>query len=261
MRATTSSAAERPAERRPRSDGAEARKHLLLSALRLFSQKGFADTSTREIAQAAGTNIASISYYFGDKAGLYRAVFAEPMGMPCDDIGRFLPEDLSLRQSMEGFIASFLEPIKQGDLAQQLTRLHFREMLEPTGLWAEQIEGHIKPAHAALVQVLCRHLELKKADDDVHRLAFSITGLAMQIFVTRDVIEAIRPELLGHSRAIETWASRMADFAEAMVEADRARRSASATRNKTAKPSAPRAALARDEPGNPKRAKPVKKVN
>ena len=46
----------------------------------LFAQQGFAKTSTREIAEAAGTNIAAISYYFGDKAGLYRAVFFEPQG-------------------------------------------------------------------------------------------------------------------------------------------------------------------------------------
>src|SRR4051812_38465331 len=66
--------------RKQRSDGAEARERLLHTALKLFAEKGFSKTSTREIAQAAGANIASISYYFGDKAGLYRAVYTEPLG-------------------------------------------------------------------------------------------------------------------------------------------------------------------------------------
>ena len=211
--------------RKQRSDGAEARGHLLLCALRLFAEKGFGKTSTREIAQAAGANIASISYYFGDKAGLYRAVFAEPLGKPCDDISRYQPAHLTLRQAMEGFIGGFLEPLKQGDLAQQLTRLHFREMLEPTGLWAEQIQSNIKPAHAALVEVLSRHLGVTKADDDVHRLAFSITGLAMQMFITRDVIEAVRPRLIATPKAIDLWAARLVDFSEAMVALELARRS------------------------------------
>lgn len=210
--------------RRQRSDGAEARAHLLLSALQLFAEKGFSKTSTREIAHAAGANIAAISYYFGDKAGLYRAVFTEPLGKPCDDIARYLPAHLTLRQSLEGFIAGFLEPLKQGDLAQQFTRLHFREMLEPTGLWAEQVDSTIKPAHAALVEVLARHLGVTEPDDDVHRLAFSITGLAMQMFITRDVIDAVRPQLMDTPRAIDLWASRLADFAEAMVAVDLARR-------------------------------------
>ena len=54
-----------------RADGAEAPAQLLLSALKLFAEKGFAKTSTREMAQAAGANLAAISDYFGDKAGLY----------------------------------------------------------------------------------------------------------------------------------------------------------------------------------------------
>ncbi|MBF9647544.1 TetR family transcriptional regulator, partial [Streptococcus pseudopneumoniae] len=54
-----------------RQDGEQSRERLLRVALALFAQKGFEKTSTREIAEAAHTNIASISYYFGDKAGLY----------------------------------------------------------------------------------------------------------------------------------------------------------------------------------------------
>jgi AcrR family transcriptional regulator len=202
-----------------------------LSALRLFAEKGFAKTSTRDIAQAAGANVAAISYYFGDKAGLYRSVFTEPLGA-CDDMSRYQPAHLSLRQALEGFIAGFLEPLKQGDLAQQLTRLHFREMLEPTGLWDEQIKLQIKPAHAALVEVLARHLGVTKIDDDLHRLAFSITGLAMQVFISRDVIENVRPQLIATSRGIDLWAVRLADFAEAMIAVESARRTQSVSDKK-----------------------------
>lgn len=213
-----------PETRKQRSDGAEARAQLLLAALRLFAEKGFAKTSTREIALAAGANIAAISYYFGDKAGLYRAVFTEPMGSPKDDIALYDQPGFSLRQSLEGFITSFLAPMKQGELMQQCTRLHFREMLEPTGVWAEEIDKGIKPAHAALVALLGRHLGVTRPDDDLHRLAFSITGLALQMFITRDVIEAVRPRLMATSSAIDLWAARLVDFAEAMVAVELARR-------------------------------------
>jgi AcrR family transcriptional regulator len=72
--------------RAPRSDGAEARHRLLHTALRLFAQKGFAKTSTREIAREAEVNISAISYYFGDKEGLYAATFNEPMGGDSSDL-------------------------------------------------------------------------------------------------------------------------------------------------------------------------------
>ena len=84
--------------RKQRVDGAEARARLLTTALRLFAEHGFARTSTREIAQAAGVNIAAISYYFGDKAGLYRAVYTEPLGSPGDDIALYDAPGLTLRQ-------------------------------------------------------------------------------------------------------------------------------------------------------------------
>lgn len=213
-----------PEVRRQRSDGAEARSHLLLTALRLFAERGFAKTSTREIALAAGVNIAAISYYFGDKAGLYRAVFTEPMGSAKDDIAAYDQPGFTLRQSLQGFVASFLNPMKQGEFIQQCTRLHFREMLEPTGVWAEELDQGIKPAHAALVAVLSRHLGVSRPDDDLHRLAFSITGLALQMYVTRDVIESVRPQLLATPKAIDLWAARLVDFAEAMVAVELARR-------------------------------------
>jgi AcrR family transcriptional regulator len=224
-----------PEVRRQRSDGAEAREHLLRTALRLFAERGFAKTSTREIAQAAGVNIAAISYYFGDKAGLYRAVFTEPMGSAKDDIALYDQPGFTLRQSLQGFVASFLNPMKQGEFIQQCTRLHFREMLEPTGVWAEELDQGIKPAHAALVAVLGRHLGVTRPDDDLHRLAFSITGLALQMYVTRDVIESVRPQLLATPKAIDLWAARLVDFSEAMVAVELARRQSltSAKKSKT----------------------------
>ena len=210
--------------RKQRADGAEARQQLLHAALRLFAEKGFAKTSTREIALAAGANIAAISYYFGDKAGLYRAAFTEPMGCGGDDAALFDQPDFSLRQSLQGFISNFLAPMKQGELVQQCTRLHFREMLEPTGVWAEEIDNGIKPAHAALVALLGRHLDISEADDGLHRLAFSIAGLALQLFVTRDVVQAIRPQLLDQPEAIDAWAEQMVSYAEAMVAIEAAQR-------------------------------------
>ncbi|WP_414691682.1 CerR family C-terminal domain-containing protein [Noviherbaspirillum sp.] len=211
--------------RKQRSDGAEARERLLHAALRQFAEKGFAKTSTRDIAQAADINIASIRYYFGDKAGLYRAVFTEPLGSARDDIALFDQPAFTLRQSLESFFTSFISPLKQGDLVQLCMRLHFRELLEPTGLWAEEIDNGIKPSHAALVRVLCRHLGVTKADDDMHRLAFSIAGLALQMFVARDVIQAIRPRLVATPDALDRWTARLVDYAEAMVANETARRS------------------------------------
>ncbi len=53
---------------------ADKREHILSVAERLFGEKGFDGTSVRDIAQAAGVNLAMISYYFGSKEKLLEAM-------------------------------------------------------------------------------------------------------------------------------------------------------------------------------------------
>ena len=110
---------------------------LIKAAFELFAQKGFDATSTREIANAANTNIASITYHFGGKSGL-RIACAEqiveqmtrlrkdPSALDMPDIiksaeTRF--EALALRQA---FMILRLEE------AEMMVRFLFREAHEQT---------------------------------------------------------------------------------------------------------------------------------
>lgn len=49
------------------------------AAKRLFTQKGFAETKTREIAEESGINLALLNYYFRSKQGLYDIIMKENM--------------------------------------------------------------------------------------------------------------------------------------------------------------------------------------
>jgi TetR/AcrR family transcriptional regulator len=66
----------KPAERgRTRSrDSGRSRDALLAAAERLFAERGFEATSLTDIGAAAGLSRGTPSYFFGSKAGLYRAV-------------------------------------------------------------------------------------------------------------------------------------------------------------------------------------------
>ncbi len=225
MRAASST--ERP-QRSPRSDGEQTRERLLHTGLRLFAQQGFANTSTREIAEAANTNVAAISYYFGDKAGLYRAVFLEPIDTPPQDLSGLLAGTCSLFDGLRCMFGGFIEPLKHDETARLCIKLHCREMLEPTGLWEEEIDNGIKPMHAALVRLLCREFGLKRADDEVQRLAVAIAGLGVHLFVSRDVIEALAPQLSATPEAVDLWGERLLMYAQAMIDAEGRRRIAAA---------------------------------
>ena len=227
MNAKTTSpatASSQPADdvRKPRSDGEQSRERLLLAAMRLFGQQGFSKTSTREIAQAAGTNVAAISYYFGDKAGLYQACFSFMCAEPGVAIAAFDQPHFTLRESLQGYYRQMLAPLldkhKEADV---MLRLFYREMLEPTGLWAMEVENNIKPEHRALVALLCRHLGVAEATDDIHRLAYAIPALCIQFLISQDVINAITPHLLSTPEAISAWGEQLVDFAEALVYAQK----------------------------------------
>lgn len=53
--------------------GEETRAQIVAAALKVFSEEGFAQASTRRIAERAGVNPPALQYYFGGKEGLHRA--------------------------------------------------------------------------------------------------------------------------------------------------------------------------------------------
>ena len=72
-----------------RMAGEERRLQILRVAVRLFSQRGFRGTTTKEIAQAAGISEAMVFRHFATKEELYAAILdfkacAEGLGDPCE---------------------------------------------------------------------------------------------------------------------------------------------------------------------------------
>ncbi len=59
-----------PAEANPK-------QRIFQAAVSLIARKGYEATGIRAIAKAAGVNIARINYYFGDKAGLLKAIIED----------------------------------------------------------------------------------------------------------------------------------------------------------------------------------------
>lgn len=53
--------------------GEETRARILDAALTAFGNSGFSSVTTRQIAKQAGVNLPALTYYFGNKRGLYLA--------------------------------------------------------------------------------------------------------------------------------------------------------------------------------------------
>lgn len=202
----------------------DARSKLVLAALHVFAEKGFEGATTREICELAGANISAIRYYFGDKAGLYHAAFTEPMGdKPCHfSIETYA--NLQLPEALGLFFKEFLEPLSKGEELRLVMKLHFREMLEPTGAWQQEIDAEIKPQHVAMVGMLKQYLGLSRIDNDLHRLAFAIIGMGVHFYIGYDVVKAISPQLVETPNALDALANSLATYSVAMIEAEAKRR-------------------------------------
>ena len=67
----------RPRPGRPRLEegSPQVRQRLVEAAIALAREQGFEAVGVRQIASAAGVTPGMIAYYFGDKRGLYEAMF------------------------------------------------------------------------------------------------------------------------------------------------------------------------------------------
>lgn len=209
------------------SEPAPPRTRLLLAALRLFSEQGYARTTVRAIAAEAQTNVAAVHYYFGDKAALHAALFSEPaFSSMASLVPDFTRPGLSLRAALQRFFEGALAPLHHGELARQVAHLYMREMLEPADQREPALERDIELSSRALTALLQRHLGLAAPDDGLLRLAYTLVGLALQLWCQQEALRVQQPQLLGTPEAMAAWAQELTRHALAMVAAERRRRRA-----------------------------------
>lgn len=204
----------------PETPAPGARERMLREATRIFASKGFDKASTREICQAAGVNIASIHYYFGDKQGLYREALIQPMlevlaHMPVPEAERPLPEWL------RDFYGALLLPLRMADsdLA-HLMRLMGREMMEPSAVYDELCSTHIAPLHESLVEMLRQRCGAAQADMGLHQLAHALTAMAHDYWMSSDFMESLSPGVARGPGAYERVLERLVAYGQALVDCE-----------------------------------------
>ncbi|WP_439491275.1 TetR/AcrR family transcriptional regulator [Blastomonas fulva] len=78
---------------RPRDDARQGRKALETSAMLRFARQGYEATPLREIAADAGVDVALVSYHFGSKLGLWKAIVASAASDLHDALGAVAARD------------------------------------------------------------------------------------------------------------------------------------------------------------------------
>jgi AcrR family transcriptional regulator len=139
-----------PAQWPPR--GEETRTALASAALRLFGDKGFKATSTREIAAEAGVNIAMIAYHFGGKDGL-RTACADLVGERMRQLfaaagPKPVETEAQARAAIAALARALIRGIVADEAARPMARFLLRELSEPSPAFGRIFETTLAPLHA-----------------------------------------------------------------------------------------------------------------
>jgi AcrR family transcriptional regulator len=114
------------------------REQLLTAARQLLEEKGYAHITARDLVAASGTNLASIGYHFGSKAGLLNAALgivfeewaaqlttialADPAASPLERANRTWVALLANLGGRRALLVSFVEAVAQAERDPELRR-------------------------------------------------------------------------------------------------------------------------------------------
>jgi TetR/AcrR family transcriptional regulator, regulator of cefoperazone and chloramphenicol sensitivity len=161
-----------------------ARQALVQAALRLFGEKGYDGTSTREIAAAANANIGSIAYHFGGKEGLHRACGEAVAAMMLEAAGPALNSSAGLaglpREMARAMIPALFRRVAMFLLSSAESKIVvpfiLREMAHPGAAFEAIYSGVIEPAHGRLCMIW-EAATGEAAEDEATKLTvFSLVG-------------------------------------------------------------------------------------
>lgn len=106
--------------RKGKPEAQAVRERLLQSALDLFTERGYASTSVREIVGAAGVTKPVLYYYFKSKKGIYLELLTKPFSQLEKIIDEALCESGTFRDRIAGLYSRiftlFVEKIKEARL-------------------------------------------------------------------------------------------------------------------------------------------------
>lgn len=168
-------------------------QQILEAAEELFLDKGFAMTSTTEIAKKAGCNQALIHYYFRTKENLFLKLFESKFIQFASSINPVVFEGLKFEDKLKAIIDSHISMIERNPKIPFLLLNEVTINSERFGKIIEEIKTLIIPLIMNLSAELIKEERagtIRKVDP--FHLLFSIISMDVFMFIARPLVQLIR---------------------------------------------------------------------
>ncbi|CUH94919.1 hypothetical protein P22_0988 [Propionispora sp. 2/2-37] len=157
---------------------------IIEAAVKLFSLKGLAGVSVKELAEAAGVNVALISYYFGGKEKLYSYIIEHQlmvMGKELETIHRKTQDPV---EKIRLFVYTAVAIHKQNP---HIDLLLYRELFSPTDCFEAIVKVEAERLHEFLDGCIRAAMASGKfrRDLDIHCATISLFSMIHFTFFTR----------------------------------------------------------------------------
>jgi AcrR family transcriptional regulator len=159
------------------------RERILEAALDLFGERGLNGATVRDIAARAKVNVAAISYHFGGKEELYRAVAETVIGALAGRVrarvGWLLtapPRDPeSAMAALEELFTTFVDVIVGPEEMRRVARFVIREQMQPTSAF-EVLFSMLSEFHGLATRIFATATGGDADSDETKLRVFMIFG-------------------------------------------------------------------------------------
>jgi AcrR family transcriptional regulator len=177
-------------------DDRDTRERLLRAGSELFAATGLHGATVRDIASAAGANVAAANYHFGSKEALYLEVLRTQFSAIRDRLAKRapVPESRALARLSRAELEHLLEvrlvtmlEILVGPPPSVYGRLVQREMCDPSAALPNIVEEFIRPQMEEM-RGIYRQLYPSLPLADIDRCSFSMVGQVVFYHVMRPAV-------------------------------------------------------------------------
>jgi AcrR family transcriptional regulator len=195
-------------------------QRLIEAAGEVFAEKGFRATTIRDIIQRAKANIAAVNYHFGDKEGLYAAVFRYARQACAEKypITKVAPGGTA-RQRLLGMVRSLLMRMLDTGRPAWQWQLMAREMMEPTAALDEMVEQAIRPDFETFAGIVSEVTGLPAGSKRVRWCVGSVIGQALFYRHAQAVVQRLHPDQGFEAADLEDLARHITEFSYCALEA------------------------------------------